>query len=107
MRKSSILKVMNSILFINKDRLEAILQSHGVTKVSVFGSFARGDANPDSDLDLLVRYRAGTSLFDVIDLQNELEQALGRKVDIVSEKYIRPRLAKRIKQDIKPLSSVL
>jgi hypothetical protein len=94
-------------LSITKKRLDDILRAHGVTSASVFGSFARGDAGPESDLDLLVTYRAGTNLFDIIDLQNELERALGRKVDLVSEKYISTRLAKRIKDDVKPLSSIL
>ena len=97
----------NTSTNIDKVKLESILKSYGVTKVSVFGSFARGDADPESDLDLLVSYKPGTSLFDVIDLQDELERTLGRKVDLVSEKYIQPRLAKRIKKDIKPLASAL
>lgn len=102
-----IIKIMNnSSITLDKQRLESILSAYGVTKVSVFGSFARGEARANSDLDLLVTYKPGTSLFDVIDLQDELEGALGRKVDLVSEKYIRPRLAKRIKEDLKPLSAL-
>jgi len=92
---------------IDKERLESILKAYGVTNVYVFGSFARGEATKNSDLDLLVSYKPGTSLFDVIDLQDELEQALGRKVDLVSEKFIQPRLAKRIKADLKPLALAL
>jgi predicted nucleotidyltransferase len=98
---------MTNITALDKQQLEAILKAHGVTKVSVFGSFARGEVTADSDLDLLVTYKPGTTLFDVIDLQDELEKALGRNVDLVSEKYIRPRLAKRIKQDLKPLSALV
>ena len=96
---------MNTLLSANKPQLEAALDEYGVTKALVFGSFARGEATPDSDLDLLVTYRNGVNLFDVIALQNKLEKLLGRKVDLVSEKYLSPRLAKRIKDDIKPLAS--
>ena len=98
---------MSTSGLIDEKQLKDLLRKHGVVKASVFGSFARGDAKQDSDLDLLVTYRPGTSLFDTIDLQNELERALGRKVDLVSEKYLSKRLAKRINQDVKPLSSIL
>lgn len=75
-----------------------ILKRNGVKKAAIFGSFARGEANEDSDIDLLVKYKESTSLFDAVDLKNELEAALGRKVDLVSydfiDKYIRERVLK-------------
>ena len=75
-----------------------ILKGYGVEKAAVFGSFARGDATENSDIDLLVKYKEGTSLFDVVRLQNRLEAELGRKVDLVSydfiDKYIRERILK-------------
>jgi len=97
----------STTLEISKVELEAVLHARGVLKASVFGSFARGDASHDSDLDLLVTYRSGTTLFDIINLQDELERLTGRKVDLVPEKYLSQRLAKRIRKDIKPLSSVV
>jgi len=92
---------------VNEQRLDAILQKYGVMQASVFGSFARGEAGPESDLDLLVTYKPGTTLFDAMSLQDELEKALGRRVDIVSQKYLSERLSKRISKDIRPLSSVI
>ncbi len=75
-----------------------VLKGYGVEKAAVFGSFARGDATENSDIDLLVKYKEGTSLFDVVRLQNRLEAELGRKVDLVSydfiDKYIRERILK-------------
>jgi uncharacterized protein len=91
---------------ISENQIVTILNSHGVIEASVFGSFARGDAGPESDLDLLVTYKPGATLFDAISLQDELEKILGRKVDIISQKYISKRLAKRISQDLRPLSSI-
>jgi predicted nucleotidyltransferase len=91
----------------NKQQLNTILNDYGVVDALVFGSFARGDAGPKSDLDLLVTYKPGTTLFDMLSLQDELERVLGRKVDLVSHKYLSKRLAKRIDKDLRPLSSVL
>jgi predicted nucleotidyltransferase len=97
----------NTSLSIDKPQIDAILRRYGVVNVSVFGSFARDEATANSDLDLLVTYKPGTNLFDVMSLQDELEQTLGRKVDLVSQKYLSKRLAKRITKDLRPLSSVL
>lgn len=89
-------------------KIDTILKRHGVVEAFVFGSYARGtDLRPESDIDLLVTYKPGTTLFDVADLQKELEQALGRKVDLISKKRISNRLSKRIEKDIRPLASVL
>lgn len=85
---------------IQLEELSATLRQHGVTSASVFGSYARGDATAKSDLDLLVTYRTGMSLFDVIGLQQQLEADAGIRVDLVSKNYIKPRLEKRIKADL-------
>ncbi len=91
---------MDLQLPINLDELRTILKKYGVVSADVFGSYARGDAHSDSDLDLLVTYAPKTTLFKVIDLQNELETATGNKVDLVSAKYIKPRLAAKIGPDL-------
>lgn len=95
---------MSTAVSIDENKIANILRRHGVTQAAIFGSFSRKDANQASDLDLLVTYKPGTTLFDAINLQEELEQALGKKVDLVSQKYLSPRLAKRIKHDLRPLA---
>jgi len=84
-----------------KDRRQDILRAaaeHGATNVRVFGSFARGDAGPDSDVDFLVDMDPGRSLFDVGGLLMDLQDILGRQVDVVTERalhwYIRDRVLK-------------
>jgi hypothetical protein len=95
------------MLTVDKRQLEDTLNHYGVTDVAVFGSFSRGNARPDSDIDLLVTYRPGTSLFDVLALQDELERVFDRKVDLISRRYLSARLAKRIKDEVRPLASIL
>ncbi len=80
-------------------RIVPILSGGGVIEASVFGSFTRGEVQPDSDLDLLVRYKETVSLFDVGGLKYELEKLLGIKVDLISRDYLKPRIKKRILQE--------
>lgn len=66
-------------------------KKHGATLVQVFGSVARGEDRPGSDLDLLVTLEEGTSLFDLAVLQADLEDLLGISVDVVSAGGLGPR----------------
>jgi predicted nucleotidyltransferase len=69
---------------------------HGARNVRVFGSAARGDAGPASDVDLLVEMETGRSLLDFVGLWQELEDLLGLKVDLVSDGGISPYLREQI-----------
>jgi predicted nucleotidyltransferase len=64
--------------------------------VRIFGSVARGDASETSDVDLLVHFRAGASLFDLIGLQQDTSDLIHTKVDVVSDEGLSPYLARRI-----------
>ena len=88
---------------IDEQILKKTLKKYGVVRAAIFGSYARGDIGQASDLDLLVDYKDGMNLFDVIDLREELEVALGRKVDLVSRKFAPERLVKRIANELVPL----
>jgi predicted nucleotidyltransferase len=80
-----------------KAKIRPILLAHQVVRASVFGSVVHGDATPESDLDLLVDFgQTRKSLFDIHDLQDDLQATLGRKVDLVLFDFIKPRLKKRI-----------
>ena len=82
-------------------RREEILQlaaKHGAHNVRIFGSAARGDAGPESDVDFLVEFEDGRSLLDLSGLWLDLEELLGRKVDVAQPQtlhwYIRDRVLK-------------
>lgn len=72
--------------------LKALAAEHGFTRLAVFGSVARGDARTDSDVDLLVEARKGTSSFGFVKFQQLLESVLGRHVDIVEYGGLKPGL---------------
>jgi uncharacterized protein len=78
------------------DRVITIVRRHGGRNPRVFGSFARGEGRADSDLDLLVDLEPGRDLFDVIALKQELEDTLGRPVDVLTEPALSPYLRDRI-----------
>lgn len=83
--------------------ITGIAARHGARSVRVFGSIARGDAGPESDIDLLVEMGPGRSLLDQAALLVELQDLLGRDVDIVTEEGLRGRIRKRVLREAVPL----
>ena len=81
-----------------KKALEPIFKKNGVVRASVFGSFARGEARKDSDIDILIEFPAGKTLIDLISLEQELEKILKRKVDLLTYRSIHPLLKDIIKK---------
>lgn len=69
---------------------------HGASGIRVFGSVLHGDDRPDSDIDLLADFEQGRSLLDVIALEQELEELLGRRVEILTVGGLSPYLEQRI-----------
>ena len=69
----------------NRDRIVEVLGRWGVSNVRLFGSVARGDAGPDSDIDLLVTVPKSTSLFDLADMQAQLQELLDAPVHLLTD----------------------
>lgn len=80
-----------------------ILKRHGVEFAGVFGSYARGEANEKSDVDLLVRLSEPLSLIELVGLERELSEALGIKTEVITEKSLHRYIAPFVFQDLKPL----
>jgi predicted nucleotidyltransferase len=76
-----------------------VLKPYGAERVSVFGSYARGEAGPESDIDILVRFKEIKSLLELARIQDELEQALHHKADLLTEKAVSPYLIDTIRRD--------
>jgi uncharacterized protein len=86
-----------------RDQILRIASRHGAHNIRVFGSVARGDADESSDIDLLVDFEPDRSLLDHAALVLDLEELLGRKVDVVTEKGIYWLLRRRILKEARPL----
>lgn len=79
--------------------LRQVAERRGFADLAVFGSAARGDDRPDSDIDLLVQPPAGADLFDMVRLEEALESILGRSVDLVSYRGVDPKRDRDILRD--------
>ncbi|MCL0107918.1 nucleotidyltransferase family protein [Peptococcaceae bacterium] len=83
-----------------KNLQEEIKKEYKAEVIGIFGSYARGEQTQKSDIDILVRFYKGATLFDFVGLSYFLEEKLGIKVDVVSEKAIRPELKDRILSEV-------
>jgi len=87
---------MDDIVRRYQGDIRRIAAQHGARAIRVFGSVARGNARADSDIDLLVDLEPGRSLLDLIAIKQDLEDALGRSVDVVTEAGLSPYLRERV-----------
>lgn len=92
-----------SEFLIDMDKLTEVCRQNGVTRISVFGSVARGEADEQSDIDLVVEFSKRITLLQMITLERQLSLALGRKVDLLTEEAISPYLRDSIKCDLRVL----
>ena len=82
-------------------RMIDICRQNDVSMIGVFGSMARGEAQKKSDIDLIVRFSKRKSLLSMVRLERELSEALGRKVDLLTEAAISPYLRESVLKELK------
>lgn len=87
----------------NAAAIREIAARHGATDVRVFGSHARGEARPDSDLDLLIDLEAGRSLLDLIAIQQDVEDLLGIRVDATTPRGLSRYIRDTVLAEARPL----
>ena len=86
-----------------RDDIQRVASKHGAYNIRVFGSVARGEARPDSNIDLLIEKGPTTSSWFPAGLVLELEEMLGRRVEIVTETALNPDLRERVHREAIPL----
>ena len=94
---------VEQLLKAKRAEILQIAAKHGARNVRVFGSVARGEADEQSDIDLVVEFESGRSLLDHAALWLELQELLDCKVDVVSERGIKPRIRDRVLREAVPL----
>jgi len=87
----------------HREEILALGARRGASNIRIFGSAARGEARPGSDLDLLVSFEAGRSLLDLIGLKHDVEDLINRPVDVVTDRALSPYLRDRVLAEAVPL----
>ncbi len=87
----------------HRDEILAIAKKHGIKNVRVFGSVARGEETPESDVDFLINVTEDCEAFGFLDFQEAMTKLFGRECDIVFERGIFPPMRERIMREAKPL----
>ena len=86
-----------------RDEIYAIARRHKAEKLWVFGSCARKEERPDSDVDLLVKFGDDASLLDIVHIRDDARDLLSRNVDVVSDRGLSPYIGKYIKMEAVPI----
>jgi len=80
-----------------------LTERYGIKEIGIFGSYARGEQGEKRDVDVLVDFTSSISLLDFSRLENELSDLLGIKVDLVMRTSLKPRIGRRILEEVVPL----
>ena len=94
---------LDELLRSKREEILRLASRHGARNVRVFGSVARGEADEQSDVDLLVDLEPGRNLLDLGGLLMDLRDLLRRKVDVVTERGLKARIRSRVLQEAVPL----
>jgi predicted nucleotidyltransferase len=87
---------LSTVVQNKRDAILRIATQYGASNVRIFGSVARCETGPESDVDVLIHLEPGRSLLDIIAIKQELEELLGCNVDVLTEASISPYLRERI-----------
>lgn len=90
---------VDELLRKKRDEILEVAARHGARNVRIFGSAARGEANDQSDVDFLVEMEPGRTLLDMGGLLMDLRELLGRDIDVVTERGLKPRIRARVLRD--------
>ena len=90
----------SQILLILKERRREIATRFGVKRLGLFGSAARGELREDSDVDVLVEFDGPATFDGYFALKDHLEDLLGRRVDLVTERGLKPRARRHVERDL-------
>lgn len=90
------LKLDNPLLMKYRDQILKLAEGNGITNVRVFGSFARNEQGPESDLDLLVELQPGSTGLDLGGFLMDVSELMKRKVDVVTDKALHPKIREQV-----------
>ena len=83
------------------EKIIEVLLKYNPSKIALFGSYARGEETPNSDIDVMVNFNKRISLLEWVGIEFELSEMVGKKVELISERAINPKLKPYIEKDLK------
>jgi len=83
------------------EKIGKYLEKEGAKKVSIFGSYARDEEKPDSDIDVIVTFSDSKSLLELVKIEREISEKIGIKVDLVTEKSLSPYIREYVEKEMK------
>jgi predicted nucleotidyltransferase len=97
------LRPLRGLVEAHRDEIKAIVRRHHGSSIAIFGSVARGDEHPGSDIDFLVELEPGARPFEILAIGVELEEVLGVKVDVGTPQSLRERVRDEVLAEAVPL----
>jgi len=94
---------LDQLLAVLRESKPALASRYGLRFLGVFGSYVRGNAAADSDLDILVEYERPPTLFEFVRLQNQLSDIVGIEVDLVMKSALKPKIGEYILAEVIPV----
>ena len=91
---------LKEVEILLRQRHDELARDYGVTEIGVFGSFVRGEASKDSDIDILVAFNRPIGFFKFLELEDRLSKWLGRKVDLVTKAALKPHIGRRVLSEV-------
>jgi len=85
------------------EKISQVLKNKGARKIAIFGSYARNEQKPGSDIDIIVEFSGRKSLLELVRIERELSEILGIRVDLLTEKSISPYLIDSIKKEMESI----
>lgn len=95
------MKTFNDVERIIQKNKKELKEKYGLKEVGIFGSYVKGEQDENSDIDMLVEVERPMGFVKFIKLENHLSRILGVKVDLVTQKALKPYIGKRILQEVK------
>jgi predicted nucleotidyltransferase len=93
---------------LSQSQIDIIIRSmmpYNPVRIGIFGSVARGEDSPESDIDILYRLKDAVGLFNLVRMKDDMEKKLNARVDLVSEQFVHPKLKPQIMNDLKIIYS--
>jgi uncharacterized protein len=94
------MKTLDDFKQILSQKKRLLREQYRVTRLGIFGSYARGEQTPESDLDILIDYEQAPTLFQLVELRDYLSKQVGLKVDLVTKNGLKPRMQARVLSEV-------